>query len=158
MTLLKKYLMLSSFFLLLYSVTKAQEDTIPVVKPKIKVIENDYDGVKVKLRVIERSDGVNTVLTQIRNNTSKAVAVILISPSKDQLKQILAPGETFTGNIGDVTNFAVGTHFFEHKPEEKRLSETIVDWIKIKIREYFILNNGALEKDKTSSTIWGVRG
>lgn len=158
MTITTKSVLLSALFLSLCLYTNAQQDTPAIAKPKQTVIENNYDGVKIKLRVIERSDGRNTVVTQIRNNTSKAVAVLLISPTKDQIKQILAPGETFTGNIGDVTNFAVGTHFFEHKPEEKGVSETIIDWIKIKMREYFILNNGGLEKEEKKGTIWGVRG
>ena len=161
MTTHKLFILFSGLFFHLGLNAIAQEDTATVLKPKVKVIENDYEGVKVKLRVIERSDGVNTVLTQIRNNNTKAAAVLLISPdNKHQIKQILGPGETFTGNIGDVTNFAIGTHFFEHKPEEKKLSETVIDWIKVKLREYFILNNGGLEKEKEDKilTVWGVRG
>lgn len=159
MTTHKLFILFSGLFILTGLNAIAQEDTATVLKPKVKVIENNYEGVRVKLRVIERSDGVNTVLTQIRNTNTKAAAVLLISPdNKHQIKQILGPGETFTGNIGDVTNFAIGTHFFEHKPEEKTLNETVIDWIKVKLREYFILNNGGLEKDEKISTIWGVRG
>ncbi len=150
-----KGVVLSVLFLSLCLYTNAQQDTATIAKPKQTLIEKDYDGVKVKLRVIERSDGVNTVLTQIRNTSSKEVAVLLISPdNKHQIKQTIPPGGTFTGNIGDVTNFAVGTYFFEYKEQAPSMSKQFVDWIKIIIRDHFILKDGGLEKDGSI----GVRG
>ena len=155
-----KSVVLSVVFLSCCLYTNAQQDTTTIIKPKQTFIENDYDGVKVKLRVIERSDGVNTVLTQIRNNSNKGVAILFVSQDKKhEIKQTIAPGSTFTGNIGDVSTFSVGTEFFEYKHEEPSISNQIIDWLKIKIRDYFILKDGGLEKGelKKDGSI-GVRG
>ena len=127
-------------------------------KPRQTMLELKEDGLIITLRIITKADGTETVLTRIRNTRSDKTAVIFMvsDDEKHSIKQVIPPGNIFTGNIGDIRGFTIGTDFVA--PEVKDESG-IIDWMKIKIRDYILLNSNGLEKKPLDSRgAPGVRG
>lgn len=144
--------------LMTYGFAQNTTDTAAVPKPRQTMLELKEDGLIITLRIITKADGTETVLTRIRNTRSDKTAVIFMvsDDEKHSIKQVIPPGNIFTGNIGDIRGFTIRTDFVA--PEVKDESG-FIDWMKIKIRDYILLNSNGLEKKPLDSRgAPGVRG
>ncbi|RXK60806.1 hypothetical protein ESA94_10115 [Lacibacter luteus] len=150
--------LLLSCLLLSYTYAQTAASTDTTKKPRQTTLELREDGLIITLRIVTKADGTETVLTRIRNTRSDKTAVVLLisDDEKHSIKQVIPPGNIFTGNIGDIRGFTIGTDFVA---PEVRDESGIIDWLKVKVRDYILLNSNGLEKKPLDSRgSPGVRG